>query len=157
MKPPPINNTPKHLTWIGSPNNQCKRRRQATLQSYSRTREEIWRLVASVISLYMYTTYMQPLLLVHTVLADVCSLKSIRSGAVRSPPLRRLLAERRPDILQRNSTSFKLNAGGKSVIIFFLFLFQRSLEFFRCGSSHRVLDVLVCYQLFFGQVPGWLP
>lgn len=35
----------------------------------------------------MYMTYMQILFLVHTVLADVYSLKSKRSGAVGSPPL----------------------------------------------------------------------
>lgn len=78
---------------------------------------------------------MQLLLLVHTVLL----VKINGVGAVRSPPLHRLLAERPRDVLQRNRTSFKLNAGGKSVILFcffFPFLFQRS-----SSSSGVVLPI----------------
>lgn len=159
MKPPPPPSTAQQHTealesvhWTISANTDVS---QPSVIPKN-VRKAIWRLVASVISLYMYMTYMQVLFLVHTVLAGICSLKSKRSRAVHSPPLHLLLAERRQDILQRNRTSFSLNAGGKSVIFFPRF---KDLEFLRY-HSHQVLDVLVllsCYELFFGQVPGWLP
>lgn len=67
--------------------NQCKRTSVKPSVTPKNARKEIRCLVALVISLYMYMTYMQVLFLVHTVLADVYSLRLKRSGAVRSPPL----------------------------------------------------------------------
>lgn len=144
-------NTTHRSTWISLPN-QCKRTSVNPSVIRKNARKEIRCLVALVISLYMYMTYMQILFLVHTVLADVYSLKSKRSGAVGSPPLETSARE--------IALLLSLMLEARARFFFFIIPFPRSLQFFRRCCAHQVLDVLVllsCYELFFGQVPRRLP